>query len=590
MNKEIKNKEKQISEIVSVVKLSSLLFVGIIMFKYIFGDNLMVVGAAQIYYTMIAIALPMLILILIYFMWTFSSDGKLKNNHGNMIKNLEVVLFIIVFTIVIYVCGAYESEYKFLYLFIIITTTIQSGMKKGVIVSLISSAIILAMDLLMVPDVDVNMYFETDLILAGIFVLTAWPLGFYVKIESEHIKQLEDQVNIDGLTGVYNHRYFHDELRKKIMQGKMDNKPVSMIFIDIDYFKHYNDLYGHQKGDTILREMATVIKENVDPDNIVARYGGEEFAIILPNTREDIAMRIAENLRAKIESTYFEGEENQPNGKITASFGISVYPDKAKDDMDLIKSADDALYRAKFFNKNRVEAYTSILDDIKQNISDEKDIELVASIKTLISVINAKDRYTYGHVERVVIYSRLLADQLKLSEKEKATLIYGAYMHDIGKINIAKDILVKKMKLTNDEWGELKQHPNNGVEIIKPVESLKDVIPLIQFHHERFDGKGYPHNLKGEDIPYLARVLTVVDSFDAMTSNRPYNKRKTYEEGVEELRKCSGAQFDPDIVEAFIKVITSKTGQICIGKIEAGSEAAVDSISTLTYDEYNLKL
>ncbi len=589
MNRAENNKEKQISDIVSVVKLSSLLFVGIILCKYIFIEDMVFADFAQSYYALVAIILPLFVLVLIYFMWTFSSKNKLKQKHGKIIANIETVAFIILFTIVIYMCGAYESEYKFLYLFIIITTTIQSGMQKGVTVSFISSVIILAMDLIMVPG-DINVYFENDLILAGIFVLTAWPLGFYVKIESEHIKQLEDQVNIDGLTGVYNHRYFHDELRKKIMQGKMDHKPVSMIFIDIDYFKHYNDLYGHQKGDTILREMATVIKENVDLDNIVARYGGEEFAIILPNTREDIAMRIAENLRAKIESTYFEGEENQPNGKITASFGISVYPDKAKDDMDLIKSADDALYRAKFFNKNRVEAYTSILDDIKQNISDEKDIELVASIKTLISVINAKDRYTYGHVERVVIYSRLLADQLKLSEKEKATLIYGAYMHDIGKINIAKDILVKKMKLTNDEWGELKQHPNNGVEIIKPVESLKDVIPLIQFHHERFDGKGYPHNLKGEDIPYLARVLTVVDSFDAMTSNRPYNKRKTYEEGVEELRKCSGAQFDPDIVEAFIKVITSKTGQICIGKIEAGSEAAVDSISTLTYDEYNLKV
>lgn len=589
MNRAENNKEKQISDIVSVVKLSSLLFVGIILCKYIFIEDMVFADFAQSYYALVAIILPLFVLVLIYFMWTFSSKNKLKQKHGKIIANIETMAFIILFTIVIYMCGAYESEYKFLYLFIIITTTIQSGMQKGVTVSFISSVIILAMDLIMVPG-DINVYFENDLILAGIFVLTAWPLGFYVKIESEHIKQLEDQVNIDGLTGVYNHRYFHDELRKKIMQGKMEHKPVSMIFIDIDYFKHYNDLYGHQKGDTILREMATVIKENVDLDNIVARYGGEEFAIILPNTREDIAMRIAENLRAKIENTYFEGEENQPNGKITASFGISVYPDKAKDDMDLIKSADDALYRAKFFNKNRVEAYTSILDDIKQNISDEKDIELVASIKTLISVINAKDRYTYGHVERVVIYSRLLADQLKLSEKEKATLIYGAYMHDIGKINIAKDILVKKMKLTNDEWGELKQHPNNGVEIIKPVESLKDVIPLIQFHHERFDGKGYPHNLKGEDIPYLARVLTVVDSFDAMTSNRPYNKRKTYEEGVEELRKCSGAQFDPDIVEAFIKVITSKTGQICIGKIEAGSEAAVDSISTLTYDEYNLKL
>ena len=589
MSKVEKSKRKQLSEIVSVVKLSSLLFVGIIVCKYIFTDGRIAPNSAVAYYTIMSIILPIFVLVLIYFMWTFSSKSKMKNKYGNLISNIETVAFIIIFTVVIFVCGAYESEYKFLYLFIIITTTIESGMKKGVIVSFISSIIILAMDLIMVPG-DINVYFENDLILAGIFVLTAWPLGFYVKIESEHIKQLEDQVNIDGLTGVYNHRYFHDELRKKIMQGKMEHKPVSMIFIDIDYFKHYNDLYGHQKGDTILREMATVIKENVDLDNIVARYGGEEFAIILPNTREDIAMRIAENLRAKIENTYFEGEENQPNGKITASFGISVYPDKAKDDMDLIKSADDALYRAKFFNKNRVEAYTSILDDIKQNISDEKDIELVASIKTLISVINAKDRYTYGHVERVVIYSRLLADQLKLSEKEKATLIYGAYMHDIGKINIAKDILVKKMKLTNDEWGELKQHPNNGVEIIKPVESLKDVIPLIQFHHERFDGKGYPHNLKGEDIPYLARVLTVVDSFDAMTSNRPYSKRKTYEEGVEELRKCSGAQFDPDIVEAFIKVITSKTGQICIGKIEAGSEAAVDSISTLTYDEYNLKL
>lgn len=582
------NKEKQISEIVSVVKLSSLLFVGIIVFEYIFGDGLTVNDSAQVYYAMISITLPMFILLLIYFMWTFSSKGKMKSKYGNRIKNLEVFLFIVIFTIVIYMCGAYESQYKFLYLFIIITTTIESGMKKGVIVSVVSSAIILAMDLIMLSNVDVNIYFENDLILAGIFVLTAWPLGFYVKIESEHIKQLENQVNIDGLTCVYNHRYFHDELRKKIMQGKMDNKPVSMIFIDIDYFKHYNDLYGHQKGDTILREMATVIRDNVRTGDIVARYGGEEFAIILPDTSENVAMDIAEKLRAKIETTYFEGEENQPNGKITASFGISVFPEKAKDDMELIKSADDALYRAKFFNKNRVEAYTSILDDIKQNISDEKDIELVASIKTLISVINAKDRYTYGHVERVVIYSRLLADQLKLSEKEKATLIYGAYMHDIGKINIARDILVKKMKLTNDEWEELMQHPNNGVEIIKPVESLKDVIPLIQFHHERFDGKGYPHNLKGEEIPYLARVLTVVDSFDAMTSNRPYNKRKSYEEGVEELRKCSGAQFDPDIAEAFIKVITSKTGERCIGKIEAGSEVAAECASTESLNEYSL--
>ena len=341
---------------------------------------------------------------------------------------------------------------------------------------------------------------------------------------------LEELVNIDGLTELYNHRYFYDTLIEKVKNGERDNKPVSMIFIDIDYFKQYNDTYGHQKGDYVLKKIGEIIKENVRDGDIAARYGGEEFAVILPNTSEEQAICIAENLRKKIESTYFDGEESQPKGKITASMGVSVYPDKAKDEIELIKSADDALYRAKFFNKNRVEAYTSILDEIKSNI-DEKDVELVTSVKTLISVINAKDRYTYGHVERVVIYSRIMADKLQLSERDKQILIYGAYMHDIGKINISKEILMKKMKLTNDEWEELKQHPVNGVEIIKSVKSLQEIIPLIISHHERYDGKGYPNNLKGEEIPYLARILTVVDSFDAMTSNRPYNTRKTYEEG-----------------------------------------------------------
>ncbi|MDZ7542899.1 HD domain-containing protein, partial [Clostridium perfringens] len=185
-----------------------------------------------------------------------------------------------------------------------------------------------------------------------------------------------------------------------------------------------------------------------------------------------------------------------------------------------------ALYRAKFFNKNRVETYTSILDELKNDI-DEKDIELVTSIKTLISVINAKDKFTYGHSERVVLYSRLLAEKLNLNKIDKDTLIYGAYMHDIGKINISQEILMKKMPLTSEEWEIIKQHSENGDEIIRPVKSLEKMIPIILHHHEKYNGMGYPRGLKGEEIPYLARVLTVVDSFDAMTSNRPYNKRKT---------------------------------------------------------------
>ncbi|MVX64079.1 diguanylate cyclase [Clostridium chromiireducens] len=548
------NREKQINEIVSIVKLASLLLIGVILCKEFVKNDSLVIFAPKSFYTLVGLFVPLLLLILIYLGWIFSIKNKF-----NLSNNVEVISFIAIFSVVIFICGANQSEYKLLFLFIIITTTIQSGMKQGFIVSGVSSIIVLSMDILMQPNAVINVNFENDLILAGVFILTAWPLGFYVKVEGEHIKKLEELINVDGLTELYNHRYFYDTLIEKIKIGKRDNKPVSMIFIDIDYFKQYNDTHGHQKGDYILKKIGGIIKSTVRKDDIAARYGGEEFAIVLPNTDEGQAMDIAEKLRKEIEITYFEGEENQPGGKITASIGVSIYPDKAKDDIELIKSADDALYRAKFFNKNRVEAYTSILDEIKKNI-DEKDIELVASIKTLISVINAKDKYTYGHIERVVVYSRMMVEKLKLNEKDSKILIYGAYMHDIGKINISKDILLKKMKLTDLEWEELKQHPENGVEIIKSVESLQDIIPLILSHHERYDGNGYPNNLKGEEIPYLARVLTVIDSFDAMTSNRPYNNRKTYEEGILEIEQCIGTQFDPEIARIFIEVIKSNEG------------------------------
>ncbi|MEW9094330.1 MAG: diguanylate cyclase [Clostridiaceae bacterium] len=551
MNNIDDNKRNQINDIVSVVKLSSLLFSAIGIFKCFFSSSSKVVDNMIAKYL---IVIAILILSSIYGIWAFSTTKKVSSKYIKVIQVIENCVFIIIFLIILLISGAHTSEYKFLFLFIIITTTIQSGMKQGIIIATISSAIILTMDIVYAPKAPINQYFENDLILVGVFLLTAWPLGFYVKVESDYIKKLQSLVNEDGLTGVYNHRFFHDSLREKIISCEGENKPISMIFIDIDYFKYYNDLYGHQQGDEVLKTIGAILKNSVNKEDIVARYGGEEFAVILPDTTEEDAVNIAESIRSKIESTYFKGEENQPNGKLTVSIGISIYPDKAKNDIELIKSADDALYRAKFFNKNRVETYTSILDELKNDI-DEKHIDLVTSIKTLISVINAKDRYTYGHVERVVTYSRLLADKLELSERDKKDLIYGAYMHDIGKINISKEILNKKMPLSNEEWEILKQHPLNGVEIIKPVKSLQNISHLILHHHERYDGKGYPDNLEGEDIPFLARVLTVVDSFDAMTSNRPYNKRKTYEEAIEELRKCSGTQFDPYIAEIFIEVI-----------------------------------
>ncbi|EKY28333.1 HD domain protein [Clostridium celatum DSM 1785] len=169
----------------------------------------------------------------------------------------------------------------------------------------------------------------------------------------------------------------------------------------------------------------------------------------------------------------------------------------------------------------------------------------------------------------MVIYSRIIAEGLGLDIEDKNNLVYGAYLHDIGKINISKEILNKKGKLTDEEWNELKQHPENGVEIIKPVKSLEKVIPLILHHHERYDGKGYPYNLKGEEIPYLSRILTIADSFDAMTSSRPYNIRKSYDEALEELKRCKGLQFDPELVDKFIEILSTHSDNALINDIRA---------------------
>ena len=198
---------------------------------------------------------------------------------------------------------------------------------------------------------------------------------------------------------------------------------------------------------------------------------------------------------------------------------------------------------------------------LKNNIKYELNEEVMMSIRILMSIISAKDTYTYQHVKRVAKYARLIAKGLMLSEENGEKLIYGAYIHDIGKININKDTLIKKAPLNNDEWEEIKRHSKYGWEMVNKINCFKgmeDISNMVLYLHERYDGGGYPKGLEKKDIPYLTRILTVIDSFDAMTSARPYNNKKSYKEGIEELEKCAGTQFDPEIVESFSRVITEK--------------------------------
>ena len=542
--KERQNTSK-ITQITSAAKISSLIFSAVAFFQYYFTDKDLYTIIVDYNYVFLS---ALGFILLAYFFCIFIETTRFKL----LFKIVSISVPVIISFISILLTGTHESHYKYLFLFVIISTSIEFGIKTGLLTTGISAALIVAIDLIFGS---ANSYvFESDLVLICALFIISWAVGSYSRTEKEHISSLKNLANVDGLTGLFNHRFFYDALADEIVESKRSGSCLSLLFIDLDNFKYYNDLYGHQEGDEVLKQISGILKENVRQNDIVSRYGGEEFAILLPDIGEDIGMKVAERIRRAVQVHYFHGQESIPGGNMTVSIGISTFPTKAKTGDELIKGADDACYRAKFLRKNRVEEYYSILDELQRDI-DEIDREVVASIKTLIAVINAKDKYTYRHIERVVYYCNLLADKLNLDDKEKKKFVYAAYLHDIGKINISEEILMKTDKLSETEWETLKKHPQMAAEIIKNVRLLKESVPIILQHHERYDGRGYPNQMKGEEIDYLARLLTVVDSFDAMTSLRPYQPRKSYNEAFEELISCSGTQFDPEAVKLFIGTV-----------------------------------
>lgn len=545
-----KNKEKKIIEIVFIVKLFSLFFSAIAYFRYFLND----ISNNDLYkkYNIINILIVFFILGTVYFLWIFF-DQKERKSKNIFYQIVQPVIFILFFLGAILATGGYKSNFKYLFLFLIVSYTIEYGIKSGTIIAFVSSSIVLGLDFIFVPKNGLNYYLEDDISMIGLFFIIAITIGYYVKIEREHIDKLNSLVVRDGLTGLYNHRYFHEYLQECFVESTKQEQPLSLFLCDMDYFKQYNDVHGHQMGDKLLKNVAEFLIANLDEKHFVFRYGGDEFAVTLPNTLEKDAYDIAEKIRNIFSNFHFNGQEYMPNENITLSIGVATYNKDGTNHIDLLKAADEALYKAKYFRRNRVEAYTSILDDLnKDEDSREENSKTIASIKTLISVINSRDQFTFSHLQRVVSYCEVVAKDFGLTDEQKKVLLYGAYMHDIGKIEVPKEIMMKVGTLTTEEWAELKLHPMIGTGIILKIDSLKDVAPLIMQHHERFDGTGYPNQLNGSQTEYLSRILTVVDSFDAMTSSRPYQVRKSFQEGLVELRRCSGTQFDPKIVEIFI--------------------------------------
>ena len=364
---------------------------------------------------------------------------------------------------------------------------------------------------------------------------------------ANHFKELAIK---DELTGLHNHRY---------IQSKMDDfiaekRPFAILMLDIDHFKRYNERFGHVQGDEALKMLADTLCSMRVQDEEIARYSGEEFVILLPGYDLAQAQLKAELVRKAVEEAKFPGEDTK--NWITVSVGVAMYPDMADNKRDLLMAVDDALYKGKFSGRNRVSLYSSVLDEMKEDLQAyQEDQELIKTIKVFLTILNSKDRYTLAHTERDVLYADALAKRIGLSEERRRYLRFGALLHDIGKVEIPIEVLTKRGPLTHSEWLIMKSHVEIGENIARPIPGLAPCLPIIRHHHERFDGKGYPDGLAGEEIPLEARILTIADSFDAMTTSRPYQKKRSMESAFQELRACAGKQFDPDLVEPFIEVV-----------------------------------
>ena len=475
-----------------------------------------------------------------------------KFKHKNLRIAIELSVMMLLGTLCYIETGIAASGYKFIFVLIVTIYTMEYGRKIGAILSTVSGLFILVGDFLSTTSVTQrSSYFQADFMLIATFFLVSYIIGFYVEKTRQLITTLQESSNRDALTGLFNHRYFHQHLRD-LMNQPME-EPQFLFMADIDFFKVYNDTLGHPKGDVVLKEISAICTEQI-PDGLVARYGGEEFAFIVTALDANEAYAIGNRVRETILNHHFEGEEMMPGHKITVSIGVAERKGENDTVADWLARADNALYKAKSFRKNRVELYASVYDRFN-HLDQIQDDERIISIKTILSIIDTRDHYTYNHTDRVVHYCETFAKYAKLSEEDSRKLLYGAYLHDIGKINVAKETLITEKRLSDKQWEEIRKHPADGAEIVRKIQGFEEIAEIVLQHHEKYDGTGYPNRVKGEDTHYLARALTLADSFDAMTAKRPYQKVRTFEEAIAEIRRCEGTQFDPTIAELFIRAI-----------------------------------
>lgn len=342
----------------------------------------------------------------------------------------------------------------------------------------------------------------------------------------EKQRQVEYLSFHDYLTGLYNRRYYEDSLKRL---DTPRNWPLAILVIDINGLKLTNDAYGHATGDQLIRSVADILRRSCRADDIIARTGGDEFIILLPQAGTEQASHVRQRIIRTAAHTRLESVI------ISMAVGYAIKTEAGQDIHDVQKEADNQMYKDKL-------KYSKVMRS--------------QTIETVLRQINNKYDHEQVHTEKVSEYCGEVARALQLSEKEISEIRTVGALHDIGKIAIPPDILNKPDQLSHEEWEMIKTHAATGYNILKNVDEFAAYAEAVLHHHERWDGKGYPAGLKGTDIPLYSRIVAIVDAFEAMTSQRPYQKIKTRDEAVAELTRCAGTQFDPHLVQVFINQMT----------------------------------
>jgi len=403
----------------------------------------------------------------------------------------------------------------------------------------------------------------------------------------ELIEMSDKYVNTDNLTLLYNHRCFQELLSDEISRAETSKQNLSVIMLDICNITKINRDMGHAKGDEVIKLVAESIRKNVREGDITARYGGDELAIILPNTNVEQAKYVAEYLTYALSCFYIDNV-----GPVKVSVGISSYPECADNKEKLLILAEQAMYISKargykdgmsaiissadfnFWDDVALKSYAEVLGKRHAQFGVNFEEELLTKFNfdhetmpsnrifeiasSLAGAIDAKDPYTKDHSTCVSRYSEALARAINLPEEEIERIRLGALLHDVGKIGIPETVLKKEGPLSDEEWVIMKQHPTIGAEkVLMPNASLRDLIPIVKYHHERIDGKGYPEGLSNGNIPLAAKIVAIADTYHALTSDRPYRKGMSIEKAVSILEEGAGSQWDADLVRTFISIAPS---------------------------------